>query len=169
MFCISCSFTLLVWGNKNILPNLTNSREPEQHRTEAGALLFTFQKTKGIFCMYKVIFSNKRMTKGSVLFLLLEPNGLMQGHNVCKWNLQGADLKTIKQRNKNLIKNVIVLLLNNFIWTNRKEETILYLLSIGRKKLFIKKTIIFLMRLLFRCFIVFKIPSQVIWSLSKVA
>ena len=124
MFCISCSFTLLVWGNKNILPNLTNSREPEQHRTEAGALLFTFQKTKGIFCMYKVIFSNKRMTKGSVLFLLLEPNGLMQGHNVCKWNLQGADLKTIKQRNKNLIKNVIVL-----CWT------ILFGL-IGRKKQF---------------------------------
>ena len=36
MFYISCSFTLLVCGEKNILPNLTNSQEPEPVR--AGCL-----------------------------------------------------------------------------------------------------------------------------------
>ena len=30
-------------------------------------------------------------------------------------------LKTIKQRNKNFIQNIIVFLFNNFIWTNRKQ------------------------------------------------
>ena len=29
LFYIFCSFTLLVCGEKNILPNLTNSQEPE--------------------------------------------------------------------------------------------------------------------------------------------
>ena len=29
LFYIFCSFTLLVYGEKNILPNLTNSQEPE--------------------------------------------------------------------------------------------------------------------------------------------
>ena len=29
LFYIICSFTLLVFGEKNILPNLTNSQEPE--------------------------------------------------------------------------------------------------------------------------------------------
>jgi len=53
--------------------------------------------------------------------------------------------KTRKQRNKNFTKNIIVFLLNNFIWTNRRGETQLCFLPIGR---------IFLMRFLFRCFIV---------------
>ena len=53
-------------------------------------------------------------------------------------------LKTIKQRNKNLISNIIVFLLNNFIWTsNGKVETKLYLLPIGPNKVFSKKTTIF--------------------------
>ena len=29
VFIFFCSFTLLVWGEKNIFPNLTNSQEPE--------------------------------------------------------------------------------------------------------------------------------------------
>ena len=29
LFYIFCSYTLLDWGEKNILPNLTNSQEPE--------------------------------------------------------------------------------------------------------------------------------------------
>ena len=32
LFYIFCSFTLLVCGEKNILPNLTNSQEPEPVR-----------------------------------------------------------------------------------------------------------------------------------------
>ena len=44
-------------------------------------------------------------------------------------------LKTIKPRNKNLIKNIIVFLLNNCIWTNRKVETKLYLLPVGPNKI----------------------------------
>ena len=44
-------------------------------------------------------------------------------------------MKTIKPRNKNLIKNIIVFLLNNCIWTNRKVETKLYLLPVGPNKI----------------------------------
>ena len=29
LYFFFCSFTILVWGEKNILPNLTNSQEPE--------------------------------------------------------------------------------------------------------------------------------------------
>ena len=66
-------------------------------------------------------------------------------------------LKRIKQGNKNFIKNIIVFFLNNFIWTNMKFKTKLYLVQIES---FNKKTIIFLMRFLFLCLIVFKIRSQ---------
>ena len=66
--------------------------------------------------------------------------------------------KTIKQRNKNLIKTDIVFLLNNFIWT--KVETKLYFTLLVQIKLFNKKKIIFLIRSLFRCLIVIKIRSQ---------
>ena len=51
--------------------------------------------------------------------------------------MQGADFKnnqTTKQQNKYRTKNIIVFLLNNFIWTNRKGETILYLLIISPNK-----------------------------------
>ena len=44
-------------------------------------------------------------------------------------------LKTIKQRNNNFIKSYLVFLLNNFIWTNRRGETKLYILPIGRNKI----------------------------------
>ena len=37
LFYIFCSFTLLVCGKKNILPNLTNSQEPEPEPVRAGA------------------------------------------------------------------------------------------------------------------------------------
>ena len=66
-------------------------------------------------------------------------------------------LKTIKQRNKNFIKNIIVFLLNNFIWTNKKQIKFCFYLPIGAKKNFNKKATIFLMRFLFHYFIVFKI------------
>ena len=52
--------------------------------------------------------------------------------------MQGADFKnnqTTKQQNKYRTKNIIVFLLNNFIWTNRKGETILYLLIISPNKI----------------------------------
>ena len=37
-----------------------------------------------------------------------------------------------KQRNNNFTKNIIVFLLNNVSWANRKGETTLYFLSFGR-------------------------------------
>ena len=37
LFYILCSFTLLVCGEKNILPNLTNSQEPESVFWPLGA------------------------------------------------------------------------------------------------------------------------------------
>ena len=81
----------------------------------------------------------------------------------------GAVLKTIKQSNNNLINNIIVFLLSNFIWTNRKIETKLYLLPIGPNKIVQQKTIISLMKFLFRCLSVFKICSLTIgkhWTLT---
>ena len=44
-------------------------------------------------------------------------------------------LKTIKQRNKNLIKNIFVSLLNNFISTNRKEVKFCFYPPIGPNKI----------------------------------
>ena len=44
-------------------------------------------------------------------------------------------LKTITQRSNNFIKSILVFLLNNFIWTNRRRETKLYFLPIGPNKL----------------------------------
>ena len=44
---------------------------------------------------------------------------------------QGTDLETRKQRNK----NIIVFLFNNPIWANKKGETKLYFLHIGRNKI----------------------------------
>ena len=38
LFYIFCSFTLLVCGEKNILPNLTNSQEPEPEPIFFGPL-----------------------------------------------------------------------------------------------------------------------------------
>ena len=43
-------------------------------------------------------------------------------------------LNTIKQRNNNFIMNILVFLLNNFIWTNKSEETKLYFLPNGGNK-----------------------------------
>ena len=48
---------------------------------------------------------------------------------------RGRILKAIMKRNKILIKNIIVLLLNNFIGTNRKKKTKLYLLLVGPNKI----------------------------------
>ena len=38
LFYIFCSFTLIVWGGKNILPNLTNSQEQEPVFLPLGAV-----------------------------------------------------------------------------------------------------------------------------------
>ena len=69
-------------------------------------------------------------------------------------------LKTIKQRSKNLIKNIIVFLLDNFIWTKRRGETKLWFLPIGRIKLFIEKIKYSWWDSCFVVFFVFKIRSQ---------
>ena len=50
----------------------------------------------------------------------------------------GNVYKVRKQRNKNFTKNIIVFLLNNFIWTNRNGETNLYFLPVDPNK--IRKT-----------------------------
>ena len=68
-------------------------------------------------------------------------------------------LKTIKLRNKNLIKIIIVFLMRYFISTNRLSIVFPFLLV--QIKLFNKKTIIFLMRFLFRCLIVFNSASRI--------
>ena len=60
-----------------------------------------------------------------------------------------------KQGNKNLIKNIIVFLLYDFIRTNSKQVKFVTFLLV-QMKLFNKKTIIFLMRFLFTFLIVFK-------------
>ena len=44
-------------------------------------------------------------------------------------------LKTIKQPNKRFIKNIIVFLLKNFIWTNRKQVEFCFYLPIGPNKI----------------------------------
>ena len=54
------------------------------------------------------------------------------------------------QRNNNFIKNILVFLLNHFIWTNERGETKLYFLPIGwRRKNVIKKILVFLWTILF--------------------
>ena len=52
-----------------------------------------------------------------------------------KKNYLTADLKTIKQRNKTFIKNILVILLNNFISTNKKEVNFLFSIPIGPNKI----------------------------------
>ena len=64
-----------------------------------------------------------------------------------------TDLKTRKQRNKNSIKNIIVFLLKNLFWANRKGESKLYFFLLVVIKLFLKKTKIFLTKFSFRCFL----------------
>ena len=58
---------------------------------------------------------------------------------------------------------------NSFIWANRKGETKLCYLSIGRNKFVHQETKIFLMKFLlkflFRCFTIFLISSQIKWAL----
>ena len=44
-------------------------------------------------------------------------------------------LKTIKQRNKNFFNIIIVFLLDNFIWTNRKQVEFYFYLPIGPDKI----------------------------------
>ena len=63
----------------------------------------------------------------SFRFIDIFPLPKIQGHILI--------LKSIKQRNKNIIKNINVFLLNHFIWTDRKVETKLYLLPIGQNKI----------------------------------
>ena len=63
--------------------------------------------------------------------------------------------KTRKQRNKNVTKNIIVFLLNNFIWANRKGEKKLFFLPIGRNKIVHqenKKILDKILASLFSCF-----------------
>ena len=64
--------------------------------------------------------------------------------------------KTWYQRIKNFTKNLIVFVLNNLIWTNRRGKTKIYF----KKNHFIKKTKILLIKFLFRCFLVFLISYQ---------
>ena len=44
-------------------------------------------------------------------------------------------LKTIKQRNKNFFNIINVFLLDNFIWTNRKQVEFYFYLPIGPDKI----------------------------------
>ena len=60
-------------------------------------------------------------------------------------------LKTIKQRTNNFTKNIIVFLLNNFIQTKGRNKILLSSYILVKIKLFITKSKIFLMRVLFRC------------------
>ena len=69
-------------------------------------------------------------------------------------------LKIITQRNNNFSKNILVFLIYNFISTNKMEVDFCFSpLSGPNKNCSNKKTRIFLMKLLFRCLIAFKIRS----------
>ena len=81
---------------------------------------------------------------------------LIREHLTCNNSVQffsGNGFQRRKQRNMNFAKNIIVFLLNNFIWTNRKEEQNCTSFLLVEIKLF-EKTIIFFLRFLFRCLII---------------
>ena len=62
LFYIFCSFTLLVSGEKNILPNLTNSQEPELVFWPLGAGA-TWKKIPGAGAALEKFRSRSRLKK----------------------------------------------------------------------------------------------------------
>ena len=65
LFYIFCSFTLLVCGEKNILPNLTNSQEPEPEPLKKPAP----QPWLNVFFLNGNIFVNSSI-EGMLLYVL---------------------------------------------------------------------------------------------------